>query len=594
MLSFHVNSWGLPKMHTGLRGFLLTGAAVMALSSTAIAAPKDDTKARIDALQQSVVNLNAQLQQLKSDQAQSAANGDSSAALTDLKRSTSDQYVDLSSQIAAATTGQNKASVDNGRLQIASADGRFSAALRVTAQVDNGIYSQSHAATLLPAVYGPDLGSGANFRRMYFGLQGKVFGDWSYNINFDFGGSGGTETPGHVQSVYIEYDGLAPWVFRIGAFPPPANLEDGTASGETIFLERNSPSDLQRNLAGGDGRDAISILYTSQTVFGALSYTGNKIGDGAKALAAAGATTAPNFDEQQALVGRLSWLPISTSDVHWLVGVNGTYGIKPPDATVNGAADLSTTPGGTARNSIALSDPPEITVDSNGIALTSTGALPASHLTQWGIETAGNWGSFYGQAGYYGINVTRTPVALTQFTAPSVSNTAIVKPSNDNFSAWYVQGSWILTGESRGYNVVTGAFTPPKVAHPFSFGDKGGIGAWELALRYSDTNLNDHINDPANIVTAASGTSRTFDFYNTVRGGDQRIVTAGINWYTNNAVRFALDYQLIQASRLQSGTSPNPLTGITATGTALTAPAIPGVNGGQNLSTITLRAQLSL
>jgi phosphate-selective porin OprO/OprP len=575
-------------MHTGLRGLFLTGAAVMVLSSAANAAPKDDTNARITALQQSVANLNAQLQQLKSDQAQSAANGDSSAALTDLKRSTSDQYVDLSSQITAATTGQNKASVDNGRLQITSADGRFSAALRVTAQIDNGIYSQSHAATLLPAAYGPDLGSGANFRRMYFGLQGRVFGDWSYNINFDFGGSSGTETPGHIQSVYIEYDGLGPWAFRIGAFPPPANLEDSTASGDTIFLERNSPSDMQRNIAGGDGRDAVSVLYTGQTVFGALSYTGNKVGDGAKALAAAGATAAPNFDEQQALVGRLSWLPISTSDVHWLVGVNGTYVIKPPDATVNGAADLSTTPGGTARNSIALSDPPEITVDSNGIALTSTGALPASHLTQWGIETAGNWGSLYGQAGYYGIDVTRTPVAFA-----TTTGTQIIKPSNDNFSAWYVQGTWLLTGESRSYNTATGAFTPPKVAHPFGFGDKGGIGAWELALRYSDTNLNDHVNDPVNVITAAAGTARTYDYYNTVRGGDQRIVTAGINWYTNNAVRFALDYQLIQASRLQSGTSPNPLTGITATGTALTAPAIPGVNGGQNLSTIALRAQLS-
>jgi phosphate-selective porin OprO/OprP len=576
-------------MHTGLRGLLLTGAAVMALSSTAIAAPKDDNNARIESLQQSVANLGAQLQQLKSDQAQSAANGDSSAALTDLKRSTSDQYVDLSGQITAATTGQNKASVDNGRLQIASADGRFTAAVRGLLQLDNAYYSQSHSASLLPNSYGPDFGSGANFRRVYLGLSGKVFGDWSYNLNFDFGGSGGTETPGHIQSVYIEYDGLGPWAFRIGAFPPPSNIEDGTASGDTIFTERNSPSDLQRNIAGGDGRDAVSILYTGQTVFGALSYTGNKIGDGAKALAAAGATAAPNFDEQQALVGRFSWLPISTSDVRWLVGVNGTYVIKPPDATINGAADLSTTPGGTARNSITLSDPPELTADSNGYTLTNTAALNASHVTQWGVETALQWGSLYGQAGYYGFNVARTPVAFA-----TTTGTQIIKPSNDNFSAWYVEGTWLLTGENRLYNAATGAFTSPKVAHPFGFGDNGGIGAWELALRYSDTNLNDHINDPANVITAASGTARTYDYYNTVRGGDQRIVTAGINWYPNNVIRFALDYELIQSSRLQSGTSPNPLTGITATGTATAVPAIPSVNGGQNLSAVALRAQLSL
>jgi len=416
-----------------------------------------------------------------------------------------------------------------------------------------------------------------------------VFGDWTYNLNFDFGGSGGTETPGHIQSVYIEYDGLGPWAFRIGAFPPPANIEDGTSSGDTIFTERNSPSDLQRNVAGGDGRDAISILYTGQTLFGALSYTGNKIGDGTKALAAAGATAAPNFDEQQALVGRLSWLPVSTSDVKWLVGVNGTYVIKPPDATVNGSADLSTTPGGTARNSITLSDPPELTVDSNGYTLANTAALNASHLSQWGVETALQWGSLYGQAGYYGFNVARTPVA---FTTPT--GTQIVKPADDNFSAWYVEGTWLLTGESRLYNVATGAFTPPKVAHPFGFGDNGGIGAWELALRYSDTNLNDHIADNTNIVTGPAAASHTYDYYNTVRGGDQRIITAGVNWYPNNVIRFALDYELINSSRLQSGATPNPLTGITATSTAATAPGIPQVVGGQNLSAVALRAQLSL
>ena len=59
--------------------------------------------------------------------------------------------------------------------------------------------------------------------------SGQAFGDWSYNFNFDFGGSGGTETPGHIQSVYLEYDGLAPLAFRVGAFPPPANIEDGTS-----------------------------------------------------------------------------------------------------------------------------------------------------------------------------------------------------------------------------------------------------------------------------------------------------------------------------------------------------------------------------
>ena len=101
------------------------------------------------------------------------------------------------------------------------------------------------------------------------------------------------------------------------------------------------------------------------TLYGAVSYTGDKVSDGAKALAAAGATAAPTFGEQQGVVGRASWLPFAGDAFNWLIGVNGTYIIRPPNSTIGGAANLSTTPGGTARNSITLSDPPELTVDSS-------------------------------------------------------------------------------------------------------------------------------------------------------------------------------------------------------------------------------------
>jgi len=550
---------------------LLAGTASLALACAAQAASKHASDGT-SAAQGATGGNDAKIQQLESEIQ------DLSGQVQDLKRSTSDQYTDVQNQQSAAV----KVTIANGRPTISSADGNFTAAIRALAQADWGYYSQSAAARALPTAYGPDLGSGANFRRVYLGIQGKLFGDWSYNFNYDFGGSGGTETPGHIQSVYLEYDGLAPWAFRVGAFPPPANIEDGTSAGDTIFLERNSPSDLQRNIAGGDGRDAVTILYTDGSVFGAASFTGNKIQDGAKALAAAGATAAPNYDEQLAVLGRLSYLPISTADAHWLIGVNGTYVIKPPDLVPNGTATLATTPGATALNTVTLSDPPELTVDSNGTLLATTGALQANHVSQWGVETAGNFQNLYAQAGYYAFEVDRAPVAYKTYTSSSATHTTIVQPSNDNFSAWYVQASWILTGESKGYNSATGAFTPPKPAQPFTFTD-GGWGAWELAARYSDLNLNDHTNSTANVVTNWTGAAtRTYTYYNTVRGGDQRIATVGLNWYPNNAIRFALDYQWIDVSRLQSPAA------VTTTGT----PALPTLNGGQTIQTIALRAQI--
>ena len=544
-----------------LATLLVSVTSAIALGGPAFAAaPADNTQERLHALEDELANVSAQL--------------------GDLKRSQSDQYGDVNRQFAALP----QVKLDNGRLSVASADGNFTLAFRALAQLDWAYYSQGATAAALPAAFGPDLGSGTNFRRVYLGIQGKVFGDWSYNMNFDFGGSGGTETPGRVQSLYLQFDGLKPFAFRIGAYPPPANFEDGTSAGDTIFLERNAPSDLQRNIAGGDGRTSASILYLGDELFGALSYSGNKVQDGAKALAAAGATTSPNFDEQQAVVGRLSDRFYHDLDANLVIGVNGSYVIKPPDAVAHGGATLATTPGATALNSLTFSDPPELTVDSNGILFVTTGALPTNHVTQWGVEAAGNFQNFYGQAGYYGINVDRAPVAFTQFTAAATSHTQVFQPSNNTFSAWYAQASWILTGEQKPYNTATGSFTAPKVAHPFHFGDEPGWGAFELAGRYSELDLNSHALDTSTVVTNWVGANRTYTFYNTVRGGDQRILTAELNWYPNNFVKFGLAYQYIQVSRLQAPTT------VTTAG----VPVLPTVNGGQNLSTIALRAQISL
>ena len=525
---------------------LLLSTGVLLPSASAAAPPNADDRLR--ALEDELANVQSQL--------------------GDLKRSQSDQYGDVNRRFDTGV----QIKLDNGRPTFTSADGDFSLAIRALVQLDWGYYSQSAAAASLPATFGPDLSSGANFRRVYLGIQGKAFGDWSYNANFDFGGSGGTETPGHIQSVYVQYDGLRPFAFRIGAYPPPTNIEDGTSAGDTIFLERNAPSDLQRNIAGGDGRDAISVLYAGDELFGALSYTGAKVQDSAV------------FDEQQALVGRLSDRFWHDADSNLVVGVNGTYVIKLPDAVSNGLPNLSNTPGAPALNTITLSDPPELTIDSNGIRLANTGALPAHHVSQWGIEAAGNFRSFYGQAGYYGFEVSRAPVAYNVFSAPGVSAKRIVQPSNNSLSAWYVQTSWILTGEQKPYNVANGAFTAPKVAHPFRFGPDSGWGALELAARYSELDLNSHALDASSVITNWVGANRTFTFYNTERGGDQRILTAELNWYPNTFVKFGVQYQYIQVSRLQ----------LPAAVTTAGIPVLPVLNGGQNLSTIALRSQISL
>src|SRR6201996_1858907 len=270
----------------------------------------------------------------------------SSSPVVETKLQQQDQKIDdLVNKFAAqedqrriATQEAPQASVTGGRLQVQSADGRFSAALRATVQYDVGYYMQgNHARTLAT---GADLSSGSNFRRAQLGLQGRLFGDWSYYVNIDYGsgGSTGTETPGHIQQAFVEYDGFGPFVFRIGAHPPSTGLDDSYAASDQLLMERSAPGDLTRNMAGGDGRDSIEALYVSDNLYASLAYTGDKVQE----------TTLLN-DEQQAVVGRVAYSPIANADWRWLVSLAATDVFRPGDSTstLNSARPF------------ALSNPPE-------------------------------------------------------------------------------------------------------------------------------------------------------------------------------------------------------------------------------------------
>jgi phosphate-selective porin OprO/OprP len=398
-------------------------------------------------------------------------------------------------------------SIANGRPTITSADGRFSLAIRAIGQYDTAYFMQGAGARQLAAANGPDLSSGANWRRAQLGIQGKVFGDWNYFFNYDFGGgaSSGNELQGRIQQAYVEYAGLGALTFRIGAYPWSANLEDATGAADVIFLERNAPSDLSRSLAGGDGRDGIGMIYAGENFFGSVAYTGGKVAD-----------TNLFFDEQQAVVARVS--DVFYSDADWKLLVSGAINwvFRGGDAVAGG---------GSAEN-ITLQDGPELTSDDNSLRLVSTGALNVESAYNWGLEGAAEWRNLYAQAGYFGYGM----------------NQMAAGTPNLNFDGWYVQGSWILTGESRPYNQQNGSFSNPKPRVPFSL-DGWGPGAWEVAGRYSDLDLNDHAGVLGGALPAGG-----------IRGGDQRIFTAELNWFPNSVLKFALQYQHTQIDRI--GTIP--------------------------------------
>ena len=123
--------------------------------------------------------------------------------------------------------------------------------------------------------------------------------------------------------------------------------------------------------------------------------------------------------------------------------------------------------------------------------------------------------------------------------------------------------------------MASGAFQAPRPFVPFT--SRGGLGAWELALRYSHTDLDDRAGELGFAATSAS-----------VRGGEQNIWTLGVSWYLNSNVRLMLNYLRIDVDRLNPAGPGN----LVPFGPAPATPPL-GVDIGQDLDIYALRSQFS-
>ena len=144
--------------------------------------------------------------------------------------------------------------------------------------------------------------------------------------------------------------------------------------------------------------------------------------------------------------------------------MDATHVLKLPDAVANAVNNP-------LNNLASFSNGPELGIDATKTV--NTGNIDATGITQWGVETAANWKDLYGQAGYFGYQINRRASAL----------------SDPSFNGWYALATWSLTGEAHPYDPVTASFRGLKPTNPL--GQKGW-GAWELAARYSDIDLNDN------------------------------------------------------------------------------------------------------
>jgi phosphate-selective porin OprO and OprP len=335
-----------------------------------------------------------------------------------------------------------------------------------------------------------ELHDGADFRRARLGSYGEFLENTEYRIEFDFAF---VERPAFLDNWVglrrVPYLGTV----KVGRYFEPFSLERITSNRFLTFLERSSMDEAfaparKNGIGFYDNNDEGTITWAAG-IF--RSFTDN-FGDNV-ATEGAWAGTA-----------RLTWMPWydEESGGRYYMHLGAGYSYR-------AAAEEQVT--FRARPEVRLKDQAQ---SFNVPFFVNTGPIPADHWQLLGGEFALVLDSFSIQSEY-----TYVPVARTNGPNPA-------------FHAMYVSASYFLTGEYRPFQKLDSMFQRrtavfdrviPQTNVLKGDGAPGapeGIGAWELATRWSYIDLNDQ----------------------GIAGGRLTDLTFGLNWYLNPYTRVQFNY----------------------------------------------------
>ena len=318
-------------------------------------------------------------------------------------------------------------------------------------------------------------GDGSEFRRARLFVKGQIFNDWGFKAQYDF-----AEDEVTAKDLYIAYDGFDSTSIKVGNTFMPSGLEAQTSSKYITFMERSMIQDVFA--VGRKNGVSVTTNGDNWTLQGGLHMQGvsnaNNGRDEDYGYGVRG-TFAP-------LVGKTQAVHLGASYSHQEFDNNGTerFRARPEIHTIN------TRPFDTKIDGVESTD-------------------------NYGLEAAAVMGPFSLQTEYFAKEV---------------------ETANGDFDldGWYAYGSYFLTGESRSYKGSKGVFGRVK---PKSVVGKGGIGAWELGVRYSSIDLYDGLATVPGINTA---------------GEEGEVLTIGVNWYATPTIRFMANY--VQSTVEHTGT----------------------------------------
>jgi phosphate-selective porin OprO/OprP len=294
---------------------------------------------------------------------------------------------------------------------------------------------------------------GSEVRRARLGAGGNLAEglDWKMEVDFASFDGGGAA----FTDAYLKFSNLPVGTLHVGHFKEPFSLNELTSSRFITFTERADTLAPGRN---------VGVM---------LSDNNENLTWQAGAFWEAGTTGNLETDNDTAFTGRVVFRPYMEDGGKRLAHVGLAISLREAET-----------------NTYAASSKGGIHLLNKDVAMANIAA--ADGLTKIGLEAAIQEGPISGQLEFVQAD-----------------------GDDDSVTAWYLQGGYFLTGESRGYKASSAAWDRVKPNTPYG---QNGNGAWEVAGRIGAIDLSE---------AAADNEATT--------------IAIALNWYMTNYTRVGFD-----------------------------------------------------
>jgi phosphate-selective porin OprO/OprP len=373
---------------------------------------------------------------------------------------------------------------------ISDPNGNFTFKPRGVVEADAAVFNERKG--------GYDYNDGTTLRRARLGVEGTAFKWFNYRFEVDFAGNAV-----NITDAYLQYSKIPHTVLTLGQHKAPFGLESNNSDNYNVFLERGMFTNAFGN-AGAERRIGISAAYSPREN---INIAAGLFGDNESISRSTSTPVTSTPDESWGVNARAAWEPVFDTGKIIHLGLSGYY--------------RSSLKSGDVANAVRLSDRPNIRIDNGNIA--DSGVITNTHSLRYaGAEAAGVLGplTVAGEAGRLWLDRAGVP--------------------NEHFTGYYGYAAYMLTGETRPFK--GGNFDRVK---PFKNVGDGGLGAFEVALRY------DHIDLSDTPVQARAGNKASS-------------LTVGLNWYFNPYAKLMFNWV-----RFEGDNTPLDPVGSTTKGDAL-------------------------